>query len=144
MNNTKAVRRTHIIFYWAFHLLPTVNNRSTWATDDRNAFIKYLRDKYDFGGKSGAKFGPNAVTVSLEVQVRPARFDVDNLIKPMLDAVTASRAIWLDDSQVVDLRVRKWPAFHSSIVCRVSGQMSDQWAELLSRFDSMYPEGARG
>jgi hypothetical protein len=137
-------RRTHIIFYWAFNLLPTINNRAKWATYDRDAFIKYLHDKYDFAGNNGPKFGGYPVTVSLEAQVRPSRYDVDNLVKPMLDAVTASRAIWIDDSQVVDLRVRKWPAAHSSIVCRVSGQVSDRWAEMLDRFDAtyMYPEGA--
>lgn len=33
--------------------------------------------------------------------------DVDNLVKPILDAITMTGAVWKDDSQVVDLHVVK-------------------------------------
>lgn len=36
------------------------------------------------------------------------RRDLDNLLKGLLDALTYS-GLWLDDSQVVDLRIRKAP-----------------------------------
>lgn len=44
--------------------------------------------------------------------VKPAaparpRADVDNLAKGVLDAITDSRAFWLDDDQVVELVIRK-------------------------------------
>lgn len=35
----------------------------------------------------------------------PSGLDVDNLAKPILDALTG--VLWLDDSQVAELRVRK-------------------------------------
>lgn len=33
--------------------------------------------------------------------------DLDNLTKPILDAITQTGAVWLDDSQIVDLHVTK-------------------------------------
>ena len=41
--------------------------------------------------------------------------DVDNLAKPILDAITATGAVWLDDRQIVDLHVIKAAAPEPSV-----------------------------
>lgn len=47
---------------------------------------------------------PVSVTAAFYRRTR-GRVDVDNLVKTVLDA--ANKVLWLDDSQVVELRVRK-------------------------------------
>ena len=41
--------------------------------------------------------------------------DVDNLAKPILDAITQTGAVWLDDRQIIDLHVIKAVAAAPSV-----------------------------
>lgn len=49
--------------------------------------------------------GPIRVTVFVWVPDRRKR-DLDNLLKPLLDACTYA-GLWVDDSQIVDLRIKR-------------------------------------
>lgn len=49
--------------------------------------------------------------VRVEIDLYPPtrqRMDIDNRVKPILDALTRA-GVWQDDSQVIELRVRKCP-----------------------------------
>jgi hypothetical protein len=130
---------SHINFYWAFDLLPSVNDRNKWHPADRAEFVSYVKGKYNYDGSDGPRFGLNPVIVSLRVQGRPARYDVDNIIKPFLDAITASKSVWVDDSQIVDLRIEKCQSNHSSIICTVAGRGSDLWIGRWANFAALFP-----
>ena len=51
--------------------------------------------------------GPVAVEIEAHMPDKRRR-DLDNLLKGLLDSLTHA-GVWLDDSQVVDLRIRKAP-----------------------------------
>ena len=48
-----------------------------------------------------------------------ARRDLDNLLKGLLDALTHA-GLWLDDSQVADLRIRRAPTIGGMVKVRVT------------------------
>lgn len=68
------------------------------------------------------KSTPKKILQSLELEPRPhaKRPDLDNLTKPVLDAM--SGICFLDDSQVIGLRLEKWEGLQDLIeidVCRI-------------------------
>lgn len=68
---------------------------------------------------------PTAKPVSVKLRISRAGFrkgvtsrrfgDIDNLTKIVLDAITQTGAVWKDDSQVVELEVRKAAANESRV-----------------------------
>jgi crossover junction endodeoxyribonuclease RusA len=59
-------------------------------------------------GRLAASYaGPVAVEIEAHMPDKRRR-DLDNLLKGLLDSLTHA-GVWLDDSQVVDLRIRKAP-----------------------------------
>ena len=59
------------------------------------------------------------VAVSIEAFMPDKRRrDLDNLLKGLLDAMTHA-GVWLDDSQVVDLRIRKAPTIGGMVKVEV-------------------------
>ena len=52
--------------------------------------------------------------------------DVDNLAKPILDAITATGAVWLDDRQIVDLRIIKAAAPEPSVEISIEEAINER------------------
>lgn len=89
-------------FFWFPARVPTVNAR--WERQDRAAFVRYVRGKY---GPCTSPYFQGAVHLLINVSTRHQRYDADNVIKPMIDAITEAGSVWRDDSQVVEVIVRK-------------------------------------
>ena len=82
-------------------------------------------------------YDPYAVTLWIEAP-EPRRFDVDNVAKACLDALTG--AVWHDDSQVISLTVEKLEASVPSITLRaapLTAAVGDGLADLLARIDGL-------
>ena len=61
-----------------------------------------------------------AVAVDIEAHMPDRRRrDLDNLLKGLLDALTHA-GLWLDDSQVADLRIRRAPTIGGMVKVRVT------------------------
>lgn len=70
--------------------------------------------------QAGRKCGPVATPVSVTVTFHRAhrnRCDVDNMLKTVLDAAT--KVLWLDDSQVMEVRARKVLGIGRAHACTV-------------------------
>lgn len=65
--------------------------------------------------------GPVVVDIEAFMPDRRRR-DLDNLLKGLLDAMTHA-GLWLDDSQVVDLRIRKAPTIGGMVKVGVMEQI---------------------
>ena len=80
----------------------------------RGPLLELLRREYR---KLRPGFESFAVSIWIEVGPQTPRFDVDNVAKACLDALTG--VIWRDDSQVIRLLVEKIPAERSAITLLV-------------------------
>jgi len=87
------------------------NQRSTYLSRDYKAFL----DACWMGvriihGLSDKDWSMTEKPVRVELALHPPknmRYDIDNRIKPTLDAITKLRKFWKDDSQVRHLTVAK-------------------------------------
>lgn len=76
------------------------------SADGRAYRQQVIRKAFECGKTS---FGAGAVAVDITAHFPDRRRrDLDNLLKGLLDALTHA-GFWLDDSQIVDLRIRKAP-----------------------------------
>ena len=73
-------------------------------------------------------YQPFAVTIWIEASAARAKFDVDNVAKACLDALTG--VIWHDDSQVQKLILERLPAERNAITVVVEDAPDPQKASL--------------
>jgi Holliday junction resolvase RusA-like endonuclease len=100
----------------------TPNNADQWKAEVRSAVDEMSTVEGDGGGPSSLFDGPLALHLTFYL-TRPQRLmrkadpigpvshvatpDVDNLTKAVMDALTDTKRVWRDDSQVQDLLVSK-------------------------------------
>lgn len=83
-------------------------NGKTWLSPKYKAFITEVKAtllSLDEGEEIGSQ-DVFSVTIELFPSDRRKR-DIDNAVKPLFDAITKSKQVWEDDSQVVALTVVK-------------------------------------
>ena len=81
----------------------------------RQAMVNMLAESHSAPPMAGA------VSVDIEAFMPDRRRrDLDNLLKGLLDALTHA-GLWLDDSQIVDLRIRKAPVIGGMVKVEVRG-----------------------
>lgn len=105
-------------------LPPTINhyygsgNRRKWITTRGVMFRALVLDRYRADYPTAK---PLTGDLSVQIIFQPAtkrRMDVDNRIKPLLDACTLA-GLWVDDSQVKHLEVRLLPPVRGVEACRI-------------------------
>lgn len=97
----------------------TKGRRSTLLSRAARTFYNKAQVAIAEQGMRGRRI-EGRVAVNLIVYPRnSAKFDIDNRIKAPLDALTKS-GVWLDDSQVDDIRIRRGDRIVKSGLCIVS------------------------
>lgn len=92
--------------YWKQRVITSKGRAmaTTYVSEEGNAFRKSVVETvFESLGQHKPKAGRLSVSIELHQPDRRAR-DIDNIVKPLLDALTAAK-VWNDDSQVDQLRV---------------------------------------
>lgn len=137
----KAARRGGFIQIY------TPNNADQWKADVRESVMNMSTLEDIGGGPRGVLEGPLALHLTFLLK-RPQRLmrktdpegpvshiatpDVDNLTKAVMDALTDTKRVWRDDSQVQDLLVSKrYVGKLGATGCRIRiGPSNDELPEL--------------
>jgi crossover junction endodeoxyribonuclease RusA len=137
--------------YWKIIMLPSKgltwpllvpNVRAIWKyframnklSDEAETYKADLLERFN-SGESRPRMSSSALCVDIVVCFATnARQDIDNRVKPLLDALQAA-GVMEDDTQIVDLRVRRGPVIKGGrVVVRV-------W-EVVPNFDrALYSTG---
>ena len=100
------------------HYYGVARSGRKWVSARGKSFRAVVAAAYRDGYPLGS---PLTGELSVKILFQPAtkrRMDIDNRIKPLLDACTLA-GIWLDDSQIKHLEVRLLPPVRGSEACQI-------------------------